>query len=99
MGEGVEIAACSSFIGELFHPEDSGNPRLTLGALEDRCLPSVTQFPIPTINKSARGDHPRPDGNLWLAEIHAIGRITPEGPCRRVHPGPNVPHRWGSLFG
>jgi streptogramin lyase len=53
--------------------------RLALEALEDRCVPSVTQFPIPTLNSQPEGITRGPDGNLWFAEIHAIGRVTPGG--------------------
>jgi streptogramin lyase len=56
-----------------------GASRLTLEALEDRCLPSVTEFPIPTANSQPFGITRGPDGNLWFAEIGAIGRITPAG--------------------
>jgi streptogramin lyase len=42
-------------------------------------MPSVTEFPIPTPNTQPMGITRGPDGNLWFAEIHAIGRITPGG--------------------
>jgi streptogramin lyase len=53
--------------------------RPSLEPLEDRCLPSVTQFPIPTADSQPIGITRGPDGNLWFAEANAIGRITPAG--------------------
>jgi hypothetical protein len=47
--------------------------------LEDRCLPSVTLFAVPSANTEPEGISRGPDGNLYFAEIHAIGRITPGG--------------------
>jgi streptogramin lyase len=64
-----------------------GADRLTLEALEDRCLPSVTQFPIPTAGSQPLGITRGPDGNLWFAEIHAIGRITPGGQITEFRQG------------
>jgi streptogramin lyase len=52
---------------------------LSLETLEDRYMPSVTLFPIPTADSQPMGITRGPDGNVWFAEIHAIGRITPEG--------------------
>src|SRR5262245_27695349 len=56
--------------------------RLALEALDDRILPSVTEFPIPdTTSARPEGITRGPDGNLWFAETFAdrIGRITPAG--------------------
>src|SRR5262249_58571456 len=56
--------------------------RLALEALDERILPSVTEFPIPdTISARPEGITRGPDGNLWFAETLAdrIGRITPAG--------------------
>src|SRR5262249_23925963 len=55
--------------------------RLALEALDDRILPSVTGFPIPTFNSEPYGITRGPDGNLWFTENLAgkIGRITPAG--------------------
>src|SRR5262245_64901599 len=58
--------------------------RLALEALDERILPSVTEFPIPLIdvlNSRPEGITRGPDGNLWFAETLAdrIGRITPAG--------------------
>jgi virginiamycin B lyase len=55
------------------------NSWLSLESLDDRSLPSVTQFPIPTPGAEPIGITRGPDGNLWFAELHAIGRITPAG--------------------
>src|SRR5262249_3541779 len=61
--------------------------RLSPEPLEDRCLPSVTHFLIPTPNtepmRIARG----PAGNLWFAELHSIGRITPGGQVTEFRQG------------
>jgi streptogramin lyase len=53
--------------------------RLSLHPLDDRILPSVTEFGIPTPDTEPIGITRGPDGNLWFADIHAIGRITPAG--------------------
>jgi streptogramin lyase len=49
--------------------------------LEDRCVPSITEFPIPTADSNPFGITRGPDGNLWFTESLAgrIGRITPAG--------------------
>jgi streptogramin lyase len=47
--------------------------------MDERILPSITQFPIPTAASEPLGITRGPDGNLWFAELHAIGRITPAG--------------------
>jgi streptogramin lyase len=60
------------------HPRPT-NVRLSLQSLDERLLPSATQFPIPTANSQPEGIVRGPDGNLWFADIHAIGRITPSG--------------------
>jgi streptogramin lyase len=61
--------------------------RLSLEPLEDRCLPSVTLFPIPSPNSQPEGITRGPDGNLYFAEIHAIGRITPTGQITEFRQG------------
>ena len=61
--------------------------RLSLEPLEDRCLPSVTLFPIPSPNTEPEGITRGPDGNLYFAEIHAIGRITPGGQITEFRQG------------
>jgi len=61
--------------------------RLSLEPLEDRSLPSVTLFPIPTANSQPEGITRGPDGNLYFAEIHAIGRITPGGQITEFRQG------------
>jgi hypothetical protein len=61
--------------------------RLRLEALEDRCLPAVTLFPIPSPNTEPEGITRGPDGNLYFAEIHAIGRITPDGQITEFRQG------------
>jgi streptogramin lyase len=55
--------------------------------LEDRCLPSLTLFPIPSPNTEPEGITRGPDGNLYFAEIHAIGRITPGGQITEFRQG------------
>jgi streptogramin lyase len=52
---------------------------LSLEPLEERWLPAISQFPIPTAHSQPNGIARGPDGNLWFAESHAIGRITPVG--------------------
>src|SRR5262245_20368669 len=61
--------------------------RLSLESLDDRCLPSVTLFPIPSPNTAPEGITRGPDGNLYFAEIHAIGRITPDGQVTEFRQG------------
>jgi streptogramin lyase len=61
--------------------------RLSLESLDDRCLPSVTLFPIPSPNTEPEGITRGADGNLWFAEIHAIGRITPGGQITEFRQG------------
>jgi streptogramin lyase len=60
---------------------------LSLELLEDRRLPSVTLFPILSPNTQPEGITRGPDGNLWFAEIHAIGRITPGGQITEFRQG------------
>src|SRR5262249_7931874 len=57
----------------------SARSRLELEPLEDRFMPAVAQFPIPMAASEPMGIARGPDGNLWFAELHAIGRITPAG--------------------
>src|SRR5262245_46439607 len=75
---------------KLFRGSDKRRPnvrkppraRLALEALDDRILPSVTEFPIPdTTVARSEGITRGPDGNLWFTENIAdrIGRITPVG--------------------
>jgi streptogramin lyase len=56
-------------------------PRLKLEGLEERCLLSVTEFPIPTPASGADALVAGPDGNLWFLEgnRNQIGRITLAG--------------------
>ena len=61
--------------------------QLSLELLDDRCLPSVTLFPIPSPNTEPEGITRGPDGNLYFAEIHAIGRITPGGQITEFRQG------------
>jgi streptogramin lyase len=61
--------------------------RLSLEPLEDRCLPSVTNFLIPTPATEPMGIARGPDGNLWFSELHAIGRITPGGQVTEFRQG------------
>jgi streptogramin lyase len=53
--------------------------RPALEPLEGRLLMAATEFPIPTADSQPVGITCGPDGNLWFAELHAIGRITPAG--------------------
>jgi hypothetical protein len=59
----------------------------SLESLDDRCRPSVTLFPIPTPNTEPEGVTRGPDGNPWFAEIHAVGRITPDGQITEFRQG------------
>ena len=53
--------------------------RLRLEGLEDRCLLSITEFPVPTANANPWGITAGPDGNLWFTENGAnkLGMINP----------------------
>jgi streptogramin lyase/PKD repeat protein len=55
-------------------------PRL-LEDLEERSLPSITEYPIPTPGSHARGITTGPDGALWFTEPSndQIGRLTTAG--------------------
>jgi len=50
-----------------------------LEALEDRCLLTITEFPVPTAGSGPFGIAAVPDGNLWFTEGNAdkIGMINP----------------------
>ena len=57
---------------------------LSLQALDERIVPSITEFSLAPPNHGPTGITRRPDGNLWFTEIDAvhgdrIGRITPAG--------------------
>src|SRR5947209_7554366 len=59
-------------------------PRLSLQPLDERILPSVTEFSLPAPNHGPAGITRGPDGNMWFTEVDAvngnrIGRITPSG--------------------
>jgi streptogramin lyase len=58
---------------------DRARARPRLEGLEDRCLMSITEYPIPTGGASAWGITTGPDGNLWFAEFGAskVGVINP----------------------
>src|SRR5262245_60290413 len=69
--------------GESF-PRRPVRSRLALQPLDERVLPSITEFSLPTPNRGPAGITRGPDGNLWFAEVDAvggdrIGRITPAG--------------------
>lgn len=58
--------------------------RLSLHALDDRILPSITEFSLPAPNHGPAGITRGPDGNIWFTEVEAlngnrIGRITQMG--------------------
>ena len=58
--------------------------RLSLRPLDERILPSVTEFPLSAPNHGPAGITRGPDGNVWFTEVDAvngnrIGRITPSG--------------------
>jgi streptogramin lyase len=58
---------------------DRTKARPRLEGLEDRCLLSITEFPIPTASADPWGIVTGPDGNLWFAEskVSRIGMINP----------------------
>ena len=47
---------------------DRVRARPRLEGLEDRCLLSITEFPVPTANSEPYGITAGPDGNLWFTE-------------------------------
>ncbi len=52
--------------------------RPLLEGLEDRCLLSITEFPIPNSSSYPTGIAAGPDGNLWfLQDSGYIGMINP----------------------
>ena len=53
--------------------------RFRLEGLEDRCLLSITEFPVPTTGSSPWGITAGPGGNLWFTEQGAgkVGMINP----------------------
>ena len=58
-------------------PQDRTRARFRLEGLEDRCLLSITEFPVSTANSSLSAVTAGPDGNLWFLEQNAnkIGMI------------------------
>jgi len=65
-------------------PRRPARARLSLLPLDDRILPSVTEFSLSAPNHGPTGITQGPDGNIWFTEIDAvngnrIGRITPSG--------------------
>ena len=58
---------------------DRVRARPRLEGLEDRCLLSITEFPVPTASSGPWGITAGPDGNLWFTERSAnkIGMINP----------------------
>jgi streptogramin lyase len=61
--------------------------RPALETLENRVLMSATEFRIPTPDAQPVGITRGADGNLWFAELHAIGRITPAGAVTEFRQG------------
>ena len=56
--------------------------RLPPEALEDRCLLSITEFPLPANGGSGpEGITLGPDGNLWFTMGSGIGMINPITPA------------------
>ncbi len=55
--------------------------RLRIEHLEDRVVPSITEFTIPTANSQPAFIAPAPDGSLFFVESHVnkIGKITSKG--------------------
>jgi hypothetical protein len=59
-------------------PRDRTRARLRLEGLEDRCLLSITEFPVNTTGSTPWGITAGPDGNLWFTDFNgAIGMINP----------------------
>src|SRR5947209_12308 len=58
---------------------DRVRARPRLEGLEDRCLLSITEYPVPTTNAVPSVITAGPDGNLWFTEVQAskIGTINP----------------------
>src|SRR5262245_46181317 len=53
---------------------DRVRARRRLEGLEDRCLLSITEYPIPTVGANPYRITAGPDGNLWFTEASA-GKI------------------------
>src|SRR6516165_1086042 len=55
--------------------------KMSLESLEDRCLLSFTEFPVPTPASGLTVLTSGPDGNLWFDEFSAnqIGKISTDG--------------------
>jgi len=60
-------------------PLDRTRARFQLEGLEDRCLLSITEFPVPTPSATTWSIASGPDGNLWFTERdgNKIGMINP----------------------
>jgi streptogramin lyase len=61
-------------------PTDRVRTRPRLEGLEDRCLLSITEYPVPTANSALwYGIATGPDGNIWFTETstNKIGSINP----------------------
>src|SRR5262249_2294196 len=58
---------------------DRTRARPRLEGLEDRCLLSITEYPVPTAGSKPWGIATGPAGNLWFVEFSAgkIGEINP----------------------
>src|SRR5205823_3385892 len=73
---------------------DRVRARPRLEGLEDRCLlsPTITEFPIPTLDAGAERITAGPDGNLWFTEHGAnqIGEINPATDAITEFPTPTT---------
>src|SRR5262249_39647881 len=84
--------SCAMLIRLSAHRRQSLLPyRPALEKLEDRCLLSFNEFPIPTPASDPNGITTGPDGNLWFCEDAAgqIGVLTPSGQFLKEIPLPS----------
>ena len=73
--------------------------RLSLESLDDRCLPSVTLFPIPSVNTAPEGITRGPDGNLYFRRDRRHRPDHAGRPGHRVPPGAIARQRTGRDHG
>jgi streptogramin lyase len=79
-------------------PADRVRARPRLEGLEDRCLLSITEYPVPTASDTW-GIATGPDGNLWFTEnnVNQVGVINPATHAIAEFPVPTASSWPGSI--
>jgi hypothetical protein len=64
---------------------DRVRARPRLEGLEDRCLLSITEYPVPTASAAPWGITTGPDGNIWFTDSSgSIGMTNPNDPSPTI---------------